>query len=87
MAEILEKFERLRPPHAGHRKYPWDQWLDGNPWKLEAGVDYNCQAQSLVSSASKFAERNGFSVKSSIAEDGLTVTIQAIEKRVRRRKG
>lgn len=84
MAELLEKFEHQRT-RQGKSKYPWQEWLDGNPWKLEAGVDYNCMAQSLVSSASKFAQRNGFGVRSSISEDGLTLTLQAVERRERRK--
>lgn len=36
MAEKLDEFERRkREP-----KYPWDQWLDGSPWRLNIGTDY-----------------------------------------------
>lgn len=81
MAEQLPQFQPLRAPREGKPKYPWAEWLNGEAWLLEAGLDYQCQAVSFVSSAAKYAARNGFSVKSSISEDGLMVSLQAIEKR------
>lgn len=87
MAEQLAEFQTLSPPREGLSKYPWADWLNGEPWLLEAGQDYNCLANSLVSAAVKYAQRHGFSVRSSVAEDGLAVTIQAVQKRPKRLKG
>jgi len=84
MAETVEQFQPLRPKRQGKPKYPWQDWLNGEPWLLYAGEDFTCQSDSLVSSAAKFAQRNGFAVRSSISEDGLIVSLQAIE---RRKKG
>lgn len=81
MAEVTQQFEPLRPKRQGKPKYPWQDWLNGEPWRLYAGEDFECQSASLVSSAAKFAGRNGFSVRSSISEDGLMVSLQAIQKR------
>lgn len=81
MAEQVPEFQPLREKRSGKPKYNWDLWLSGEPWILYAGEDFSCMAVSFVSSAAKYAARNGFSVKTSISEDGMMVSLQAIEKR------
>lgn len=86
MAEQVPEFQRLREIQAHPSKYPWEKWLDGNPWMLYMGEDFQCSAVSIVSSASKWASRRGFSIQSSISEDQMIVSLQAVPKRERKRK-
>lgn len=81
MAEQMPEFQRLREIQAHRSKYPWEKWLDGNPWLIYAGEDFTCAAVSIVSSANKWAARRGFSIQSSVSEDQLTVSLQAVPKR------
>lgn len=41
MAERLEETDLRTMPRRGHARYPWDQWLDGTCWRLEAGTDFS----------------------------------------------
>ena len=54
MAEVVDKL----PPRCGKISlYPWDQWFDGQVWKLEEGVDFK---------GTVFMFRRGLSAKASL---------------------
>lgn len=41
MAEVITAFDPEVPvEHDRQRKYPWDQWFDGQIWRLTPGVDF-----------------------------------------------
>lgn len=43
MAETLKKYDWDQPSHLTKTEkatYPWDEWLDGNIWKLTQGEDF-----------------------------------------------
>ncbi len=44
MPQKLEAFPEV--PHAS--RYPWDQLLNCDVWRLERGVDFDANAKSLV---------------------------------------
>jgi hypothetical protein len=47
MAEVITAFDPEVPvEHDRQRKYPWDQWFDGQIWRLTPGVDF--ENHSLV---------------------------------------
>lgn len=47
MAEVIAAFDPEVPvEHDRQRKYPWDQWFDGQIWRLTPGVDF--ENHSLV---------------------------------------
>ena len=84
MAEQVPEFQKLREIQAHRSKYPYEKWLDGTSWLLYAGEDFTCAAVSIVSSANKWASRRGFSIQSSISEDQMVVSLQAVPKRERK---
>jgi len=61
-------------------KYPWDEWLDGEPWELFAGEDYNTLASSLLWLARRQARLRGMTLRSSINDNGLMIRLQAVAK-------
>lgn len=40
MAEVLEDFDGWGTKPFGALRYPWDQWFDGQIWKLSRGEDW-----------------------------------------------
>lgn len=47
MAEVITAFDPEVPvEHDRQQKYPWDQWFDGQIWRLTPGVDF--ENHSLV---------------------------------------
>lgn len=61
------------------RVCPWDEWLDGNPWRLKKGEDYDVATVSMRAAAFRAAKAAGKSVRTRITEaDGIeTLVIQA----------
>lgn len=59
MAKVREEYTFTHGAQ-GKRKYPWNEWFDGQIWELLAGVDYTCSSSSMVSAIYKAAgERAG----------------------------
>jgi hypothetical protein len=78
MARKLSEF----PKPVRRAKYPWDQWLDGSVWELQAGEDYDTTTASMRASASRAAKELGRDIKTQIVrgEDGSeSLIIQAVD--------
>jgi hypothetical protein len=43
MAEVLDAF----PERERVGRYPWDDWLNGQIWKLKRGEDFMCKVGSF----------------------------------------
>ena len=50
MAETVASFEFLGRGFKGG-KYPWDEWLNGEIWKLKVGEDFTIDARMLQAQA------------------------------------
>lgn len=61
-------------------KYPWERWLDGRVWLLEADTDFVCLPTSMSLMAHAAAKQRGLKVRTSVYENG-DVKIQQIGKR------
>jgi hypothetical protein len=74
MARRLDSF-----PTTGSR-YPWDEWLDGNPWELIPGEDFSSKSSTLRANAQVQAKkRNGRTRSRAVVNDGReTVVIQFV---------
>ena len=46
MAKVIKSF-KFRRSGTPVSFYPWDQWLDGRCWELEAGKDYTVSTDSI----------------------------------------
>ena len=61
-----------------NRRYPWDLWLDGSPWKLTHGDDFDVSIASIRIAAYAAAKRRGGRAKTSRL-DADTLVIQFTE--------
>ena len=70
------------------RGYPWADWLDGNVWELEQGVDFHETIEAFRNRCYRVAE--GFDEKVRTRSKGTTIWIQSYlppPKRPRRPSG
>lgn len=73
MAKVCENKTLRRCSKAG---YDWDNWLDGQVWELEKGVDFHVVIPSFRNSASYAARKIGLEIKT--VSKGNSIFIQAI---------
>jgi hypothetical protein len=59
-------------------KYPWNEWLDGQVWKLVQGTDFDTAPEAFRDTARHYAIRHGLKFGSCIK--GNRVIIQAIRR-------
>jgi hypothetical protein len=52
MARKLDQF-----PGLSTRRYPWEDWLNGDVWQLFEGEDFNSKTRTIVQSARTRAKR------------------------------
>ena len=69
MAEILEDYKfGLR---GRNDAYPYDEWFDGQIWKLYQGVDFNCTAISMRINLYNAAKRKDVKIRTSMRVDAV----------------
>lgn len=66
----------------GRIGHPWDEWLDGSPWRLKRGTDFEATVKNFQAHVARAASARGLSIRTK-REDDSTVVIQAHERRVR----
>lgn len=74
MAEVLENYEF----NGRNRKYRWDDWLDGQVWKLTSPVDFTVKYSSMRAIVAIEAKRRGLKIRSRVEDNALV--IQAYKK-------
>lgn len=75
---MAEKVEGVEWGRTTNGKYPWDQWLDGDEWRLFAGKDFRVDHESLRTQAYVAASRKGVRCRTRwVAEEGV-LYIQAL---------
>ena len=68
MARTLEQFPS---PTSGRRRYPWDQWMDGQIWLLVPDEDFTAKPTTIRTMATQQAIRRGGRVRCRVVhEDG-----------------
>jgi hypothetical protein len=75
MAEQVKDFDWLDHPQGRKNKYPWNEWFNGETWKLERGVDFKVDPKSFRDQAHGRGYYKRHKVRCSI--DGDTVYLQA----------
>lgn len=76
MANKLKSYKpttRSGPPQI----YKWDQWLDGQWWRLKAGKDFNCSVDSMADMFRRNARKLGWIVEVHKEEDAIVVRTKA----------
>lgn len=66
MARRLDTFPRAK----GQAKYPWDEWMDGSPWELVRGEDFDAKLPTLLQIARTQAKRRGGGLRTRTLRDG-----------------
>jgi hypothetical protein len=66
MARQLEVF----PSPRSEARYPWDKWLDGSVWELEAGRDFTSKIPTFRANAQLQARKRGGGVRTRLLDDG-----------------
>lgn len=62
---------------GGPKKYDWDNWTDGNPWRLSRGVDFETVSK-VTTAARAYALRLGFSCHIDVeSEDTVVIQFRA----------
>lgn len=65
-------------PTTARRRYPWEQWLDGEMWELERGTDFYNTPNAFRTQAYVAATARGVKVRTTAKKNGSLV-IQAYE--------
>ena len=71
MAEVVSEIPGAND--HGNSRHQWDQWLDGQIWKLTPGVDFKSKPSSLRTLAYAVAQRRGGQVDTSLREGCLYI--------------
>lgn len=74
MAERLEDYdfdgEAMARRTQNLPKYPYDEWLDGRPWKIRQGEDFTVSVRSMMRNIQNYARENKLGrIRTSIPAD------------------
>lgn len=70
MAERIDNLDRSRPS-----LYPWGEWMDGAPWRIRRGEDFEVSPESMAAQIRMRASREGLGVYARCPDDN-TVEFQ-----------
>lgn len=65
MAQELETF----PKTSRKTRYPWHDWTNGRPWRLEASRDFAVSPRGMRSTVITYASRHDLAVRTAIERD------------------
>lgn len=74
MAEKLKGYEF--PAKGRPQKYEWSVWSDGNPWRLEHGIDFTVAVRTMRTNASAYAKKHGMKVRTAAVDDNKAIIVQ-----------
>ena len=57
------------------RSYPWNEWLNGRPWRINMGEDFDMEPSSFRTYLYRTAKRRGLRLVSSLGYDD-SITFQ-----------
>lgn len=78
--------ERLTfPPSPTADKYPYDDWFDGDVWKLKMYEDFFVHPGSMQSAVYQAARKRGFKVRTHIPTTEDCLYVQVIKKETKNR--
>jgi hypothetical protein len=72
MAKKLKDYTPVKKP-GPEPLYPWDEWFDGNFWRLIQGEDFDCSIRSMEHQLRKKAVSKGLKVSVNQEDDGVVV--------------
>jgi hypothetical protein len=71
---MAEKLKEFKFQTRGPRKYDWDQWMDGEIWRVSQGQDFDPPPRNFLSSLHNMAKRKGMKVRANV--EGNSVVFQ-----------
>jgi len=71
MAEVLDNYEFRKAGRNG--VYPYEEWFDGQVWKLYQGVDFDCSITSMRVNLYNAAKRKGIKIRTSTRIDAVII--------------
>jgi hypothetical protein len=63
----------------GRVGHPWNDWLDGSPWRLRRGDDFDASVKNFQAHAARAANARGLSIRTARESDEVVV-IQAVDR-------
>jgi hypothetical protein len=70
----MRRLDRFPAPATS--RYPWDELLDGSPWELVRGEDFESTPTTFIANARSQAKRRGGTVRSRrLDEDDRNVVV------------
>ena len=70
MAEVLTEWPTI--VRTRKAKYPWDEWTNGEIWKVSKGDDFDSEPKTFVQGLYAHAKRHGGKVKvGTLGEDAV----------------
>jgi hypothetical protein len=64
MARKLDEF-----PGAATRRYPWEEWLNGDVWQLSPCEDFTSKARTIVQAARARSKRMGGGLRTRLIQE------------------
>jgi hypothetical protein len=78
--------ERLTyPPSQIEERYPYDEWFDGDVWRLKMYEDFYVHPGSMQSAVYQAARKRGLKVRTHIPTTEDALYIQVIKKNTKNR--
>lgn len=73
---MAEELDALTPVPLGRPPtYPWGDWMNGRPWRIRRGEDFDIEAQNMARVVRGHAYRNRVRATARVV-DGDTVEFQ-----------
>lgn len=69
----MQRLEQF-PPAASSR-YPWSEILDGSPWELVQGEDFDAKPSTFIANARAQAKRRGGNLRTRMLTEGDRTSI------------
>jgi len=76
MANKLKNYEPKKKP-GPPPVYDFQQWLNGQWWRLKQGTDFNCSVDSMADMVRRNAKKAGWLVEIHKEEDAIVVRRKA----------
>lgn len=76
MAKIVD-YDWQEHSQGRQKKYPWSEWLNGQSWEIERGVDFHIDDASLRAAVSSAARSRGLKARVAFQSDGVYVITAA----------
>lgn len=76
MATVIDKKKTVEwDTETTRRRFPWNDWTNGEIWQAVEGDDFKSPASVFKQQLKKRAEANKLTLKTSVQRDGDTVSV------------